>query len=195
MNVRSIALIAFFAASALALDTIRLPTLYFPGLTYSFSAIPIVIAFLLFGLRIGILTEALHVAGQLIVFPIGPPGFMVYSSGFAAVLLMFAGMYLAALFISRKNLPESHLKKGKQTILLTVSAITLRSAIMPFFTIFFTIFVFPIFLPPTIPQSYFMVFALLYNVTSTLYTVPVACIVAKKVSTLLGIETCILRKD
>lgn len=194
MSVRSIAMIAFFAAIALALNTIRIPTFYWPGLTYTFSAIPIVIAFLLFGLKIGILTETLHVAGQLVIFPIGPPGFVVYPMGFVAVLLMFAGMYLAALFISRKDLSGSPLKKGKQTILLTACAIALRAGIMPFFTyIFLTDFVFPLFLASTIPESYLMIFALLYNVTSTLYTVPVANVVARKVSKPLRTETRMFR--
>jgi len=194
MNVRSIAMIALFAASALALNTIRIPTFYLPGLTYTFSAIPIVIAFLLFGPKIGILTETLHVAGQLVVFPIGPPGFVVYPMGFVAVLFMFAGMYPAALFINRKDLSGSPLKKGKQTILFTASAIALRAAIMPFFTyILFTGFVFPLFLQSMIPESYLLVFALLYNVTSTLYTVPVAYMLARKVSKPLGTETRMFR--
>jgi thiamine transporter ThiT len=194
INVRSIAMIALFAASALALTPIRIPTFYLPGLTYTFSAIPIVIAFLLFGPKIGILTGTLLVAGQLLVFPIGPPGLLVYPMGFAAVLLMFAGIYLASLFISRKDSSGSPIKKGKQMILLTASAIALRAGIMPFFTyIFFTGFVFPLFLASTIPGSYFVVFALLYNVTSTLYTVPVACVVARKVSEPLGIEMHMFR--
>ncbi len=193
MNVRSIAIIALFAAGALALTPIRIPTLYFPGLTYSFSAIPVVIAFLLFGLKIGILTGSLLVAGQLVVFPIGPPGFLVYPSGFVATLLMFAGMYLAALLISRKDLCGNPIKKGKQTVLLTALAIALRSGIMPFFYIVLANSVFPLFLPSTIPVSYFLVFALLYNVTSTLYQVPVACIVARKVSVPLGMEMYMFR--
>src|SRR5512139_1886786 len=133
MNFRSIAIIAFFAASSLALDTIRIPTFYLPMLTYSFSAIPIVIVFLLFGLKIGVLAEALHVTGQLLVFPIGPPGLLVYPMGFVAVLLMFAGMYLAALFINRMDLSGNPLKNRKQTTLLAAFAIALRSGIMPIF--------------------------------------------------------------
>jgi hypothetical protein len=190
IKVRSIAMIALFAASALALDTIRIPTFYWPGLTYSFSAISITIAFLLFGLKFAVLTETLHVAGQLVIFPIGPPGFVVYTTGFVAVLLMLAGTYIATLYISRKELSKSPLKKGKQVILLTATGTALRAGIMPFFTyVMFQSFVFSLFLRSTIPESSIIMLALLYNVTSTLYTVPVACILAQKVSKPLGIET------
>jgi hypothetical protein len=194
MKVRLIVMIALFAATALALDTIRIPTFYWPGLTYSLSAISITIAFLLFGLKFAVLTEVLHVAGQLVVFPIGPPGFVVYTTGFVAVLLMLAGMDLAALFVSRKDLSKRPLKKGKQVILLTATGIALRAGIMPFFTyVMFQSFVFSLFLRSTIPDSSIIMLAFLYNVTSTLYTVPVACILAQKVSKPLGIEIRIFR--
>jgi riboflavin transporter FmnP len=74
MNARSIALITTFAAIAIALNTIRIPTIYWPGFSYHFSEIPIVVAFLLFGPTVGVLVDVLHIAGQLLFFPVGPVG-------------------------------------------------------------------------------------------------------------------------
>jgi hypothetical protein len=57
MTARSIALIAIFAALAIVLNTIRIPTFYWPGWFYTLSDIPVIVAFLIYGFRIGILVE------------------------------------------------------------------------------------------------------------------------------------------
>ena len=190
MNGRSIALTAAFAAIAIALNAIRIPTIYWPGFSYHFSEIPIVVALLLFGLRIGVLVEVIHVAGQLVFFPLGPVGFVVYPMGFVAVLLMLAGVYLASGFISRKARSGKHLGERKRVIYLTAFAVAARGGIMPFLTygVLYGVLL-PLVLGYIIPEAYIAALVpgfILYNVTTVLYTVPIAYVVATKVSKAIG---------
>ncbi len=64
MNIRSITAIIAFAALAIALNTVRIPTFYLPGMFYTLCDIPVVIPFLLFGFRVGLLGERVHVWGR-----------------------------------------------------------------------------------------------------------------------------------
>jgi riboflavin transporter FmnP len=196
MNSRSIALIAAFAAIAIALNTIRIPTIYWPNFSYHFSEIPIVVAFLLFGLKIGILVDALHVAGQLVFFPLGPVGFAVYPMGFVAVLLMLAGAYLATLFISFKPPPADRPSERRRMAYLTVFAAAVRGGIMPFFTygVLYHVLL-PLALGTNLPEAYIVVLVpgfITYNLTIVLYTVPIAYFVATKASKAMGIRPCYL---
>jgi riboflavin transporter FmnP len=183
MNARSIALITTFAAIAIALNTIRIPTIYWPGFSYHFSEIPIVVAFLLFGPTVGVLVDVLHIAGQLLFFPVGPVGFVVY---------------LASRFTSRKVGSEKPLSEKKRTIYLTAFAAAIRGGIMPFLTygvLYHALL--PLVLGTSIPEAYIIALVpsfVLYNVTLPLYTVPIAYFVATKVGRYLKIETCLLRQ-
>ena len=118
MNARSIALIATFSAIAIALNIIRIPTIYWPGFSYHFNEIPIVVSFLLFGPKIGALVGVLHLAGQLALFPIGPIGIAAYPMGFVALLLMLFGVYLASRFISSQSCigEASYVRKSERSI-------------------------------------------------------------------------------
>jgi riboflavin transporter FmnP len=198
MNARSIALIITFAAIAIALNTIRIPTIYWPGFSYHFSEIPIVVAFLLFGPKIGVLVEALQLAGQLVFFPAGIVGFVVYPMGFVAVLLMLAGVYLAGRFTSRRATSEKFLSEKKQTVYFTAFAVASRGGIMPFLTygVLYNVLL-PLVLGTSIPAAYITALVpsfVLYNVTIPLYTVPIAYLVATKVRKYLKIESRLLRQ-
>jgi riboflavin transporter FmnP len=155
LNARSIALISTFAALAIALNTIRIPSIFWPGFAYSFCEIPVLVAFLIFGFKIGFLVEALHIAGQEMFFPAGPAGIVVYPMGFIFVPLMFSGIYLASKFIARRALSEKQISEKKRVIYFAGFATALRGGIMP------------------------------------LYVVPVAYLVAKRVSKYLKMETSI----
>ena len=106
MDTKSITLIAIFAAIAIALNVVRIPTIYWPGFSYHFNEIPIVVAFLLFGPKIGVLVGVLQLVGQEILFPVGPIGIVVYPMGFVALLVMFFGVYLGNRFITHKDASE-----------------------------------------------------------------------------------------
>jgi riboflavin transporter FmnP len=131
LNARSIALISTFAALAIALNTIRIPTIYWPGMFYTLCDIPVLIAFIIFGVKIGLLVEAVHIAGQEIFFPVGPPGIVVYPMGFFTLLLMFSGIYLASKLITRRAASGKQFSEKRRTIYSTGIATALRGGLMP----------------------------------------------------------------
>jgi riboflavin transporter FmnP len=198
MNTKSIALVASFAAIAIALNVVKVPVFYLPGLSYTPIEIPVVVAFLLLGFKVGVLVEVLHVLGQLLFFPAGPAGFAVYPMGLVAVLLMFVGVYFASRFLTRKAGSKETLDRKKSTIYLTAFAAAFRGGLMPLidYGLLYHILL-PLFLGTSIPEAYIVGLVpgfILYNVTVALYTVPIAYLVATKVSSYLRIETRFLQQ-
>lgn len=197
MNTKFVALIITFAAVAIALNAVRIPTVFYPGSFFQFSQIAIVIAFLLFGARIGCLVGLLNLAGGLALYPIGPVGLIAYPMDFVSLLLMFAGMWLANMFTTHSN-SESPISK-KPSFGLTLGATAVRAGIMPFvdYAVVYHVLV-PLILGRDLPQAYILGLVpafVLYNVIVTLYTVPVAYVIVAKVSKHLKIETSFLRNS
>jgi riboflavin transporter FmnP len=198
MNSKSIALIASFAAIAIVLNIVKIPVIYLPGLAYSPCEIPVVIALLLFGFKIGVLVEVLHVAGQLLLFPAGPAGFAVYPMGMVAVLLMFVGAYLASKFLNRKAGSKEAFDGKRAIVYLTAFAAAFRGGLMPLvdYGLLYHVLL-PLFLGTNIPEAYIVGLVpgfVLYNVTVALYTVPIAYLVATKVSSYLKTKTRFLKQ-
>ncbi len=195
MNTKSLSLAITFAAIAIALNIIKIPTIYWPGTAYNFCEIPIVVAFLLFGPKVGVLIGLLNLAGQELLFNQGPASMVAYPIGFVGLLFMLLGTYLAAKYLSRKTKEET-CNDRKRTLYLTAFATATRGAIMP--VIIYEIFYHAL-LPLVgirIPEAIivglipgFFLFAL----TVPLYTIPIAYIIAIKVSKSLQIEPCLLR--
>jgi riboflavin transporter FmnP len=192
MNARSYALIATFAALAVVLNTIRIPTVYWPGMFYTLCDIPVVVAFLIYGFKIGILVEVLHILGQEIFFPAGPAGIVVYPMGLIYHTLMFSGIYLAGKFINRRAASPGQFGEKKRAVYFTFFAAAFRGGLMPVIdsAVLYNILL-PLVLGVAIPEAY--IFALvpsfvLYNVTTTLYLVPVAYLLARRVSNYLGLK-------
>jgi riboflavin transporter FmnP len=189
MNSKSIALTASFAAIAIVLNIVKIPVIYLQTVAYSPCEIPVVIALLLFGFKIGFLVEVLHVAGQLLFFPVGPAGFAIYPMGMVAVLLMFVGVYLANRFLTHKSGSEE-VPIGKKTMVyLTGFAAAVRGIFMPLvdFALLYHVML-PLFLGINIPNAYILGLVpgfILYNVTVALYTIPIAYIIAKQASNYL----------
>ena len=195
MNARSIALISTFAALAIALNTIRIPSIFWPGFAYSFCEIPVLVAFLIFGFKIGFLVEALHIAGQEIFFPAGPAGIVVYPMGLIFVPLMFSGVYLASKFLARRAASGKQISEKNRTLYFAGFATALRGGIMPIidYTIMYGILL-PLVLSITIPAAHIAALVpsfIVYNITNALYVVPIAYLVAKRVSKYLKMETSI----
>ncbi|HCW07261.1 MAG TPA: hypothetical protein DGG95_07850, partial [Cytophagales bacterium] len=86
----------------------------------------------------------------------------------------------------------SQVSEKKATIYFTGFAVALRGSIMPvvdFFVLYQVLL--PIVLGRAIPVTYVMGLVpafIIYNITSTLYAVPVAYLVAKRVSKVLALE-------
>jgi riboflavin transporter FmnP len=193
MTARSIALIAIFAALAIVLNTIRIPTFYWPGWFYTLSDIPVIVAFLIYGFKIGILVEATQIMGQEIFFPVGPGGLVVYPMGLLVVPLMVFGIYLARKLLAQKSTGVSQVSEKKATIYLTGFAVALRGSIMPIVD-FFILYqlLLPIVLVKVIPVTYVIGLIpafVIYNITSALYAVPVAYFIAKRVNKVLALES------
>ena len=192
MNARSIAVIATFAAVAIALNTIKIPTFYWPNMDYTICDIPIVVAFLIYGFKIGLLVEVLHIAGQEIFFPEGLGGTVVYPMGLVANLLMFFGIYLASKFIASRAASEGQFGKKKTTVYLTACAAAFRGGLMPIidYGVLYHVLL-PLVLGIDIPEAYIVALVpsfVLYNVTSAFYVVPIAYVIAKRASKYLRME-------
>lgn len=192
MNTKSIALIITFSAVAIALNAIRIPSVFNPGASYQITQIPIVVAFLLFGARIGFLVGIFNMVGGLLLFSTGPSSIISYPMGLVSVLVMFAGLYAGSRFIT------NNMKSLHTASVLTFFAVVLRGCLMPFvdYGVLYHILV-PLVLGVNLPEAYIVGLVpafILYNVTAALYTIPFAYIVATKVGNYLKIEPRFLRK-
>ena len=192
MDTKSIALTITFAAVAIALNAVRIPSVFYPGASYQFSQIPIIVAFLLFGARIGFFVGILNMAGGLLLFSTGPSSIIAYPMGLVSVLVMFAGLYVGSRFIVKNG------KSLHTAIVLTFFVAVLRGCLMPFVDYFVVYHVLaPLILGVSLPEAFIAGLIpafILYNVTVPLYTIPFAYIVATKVGNYLKIEPRFLRK-
>ena len=196
MNSRSISLIATFAALAITLNAIRIPTFYWPGWFYTFAEIPVLVAFLIFGFKIGLLVEVVHIAGQEIFFPVGTGGIVVYPMGLIVMPLMVFGFYLARKFRICNQASGNQISEKKTVIFLTGAATALRGGLMPIVD-FFVVYqlLLPLALGRVIPVAYvagLMPAFIVYNVTSALYAVPVAYFIARQACKHLRLEARLL---
>jgi len=195
MNAKSVALAITFAAVAITLNVVRIPTFYYPGTSYQLVQIPIVVAFLLFGVRIGVLVGVLSVAGWLILFPLGALGFLVYPMDLVSSLIMFAGLFVANKFMVRSGSGSVSVWKSS-VVGLTAFAVVFRGGIMPIidYGVVYHVLV-PLVLGITVPEAAIVGLVpsfILYNVTVPLFTIPIAYVVAKKVARYLKIQPSLL---
>lgn len=192
MNAKSVALIAVFSATAIVLNAIRIPSVFWPGFSYGFYEIPVLVAFIIYGFKIGYLVEILHIMGQEIFFTTGVGAVVVYPMGLIFHTFMFSGIYLANKLINRKIAKGKNVSEKKTAIYYTGLATALRGGIMPIidYKVLYSILL-PFALGTTIPETYTLALIpafIAYNITSTLYTVPIAHLIAKKTAKHLGIE-------
>jgi riboflavin transporter FmnP len=187
MQTKEIALIITFAAVTIALDPVRVPYVLLPGLYFRFCEIPMVIAFILFGARIGIAIAALNVFAEIILFP-GPVVFIGRPMVFLLVLCMFLGMYLAK---KTFKLNSSHQSFAKTSAYYTVFGTTFRAAAAPVLNFPLYRYAIPFFTGTIFTDT--MVLAMIpsfviYAVIFALYTIPIGCLIAKAVSKNLNIK-------
>jgi len=191
MESRTVATIIVFTSIAVVLNVIRIPTLYWPQNFYQLGQIPIVAAFLLFGVKIGITVGVLNWLSVLTLFPLGLYGVVAYSMDLISLMIMFSGLYLATWLRSRKIIDRWSNQK-KLLLLLTGFAIIFRGGIMPLvdygvlYHVLLPLF-FGIVLPETAVVGLIPIF-IIYNVTTALYTVPIAYLIAVKTGKFLNIN-------
>lgn len=180
MDSKTIAVIVVFAALTVALNLspIKIPAPYAPFLIYQIWEIPIVAAFLLFGLQVGIPISIINTVMLLAIFPGELPTGPFYN--LAAVLSMLFGIYIA-----HKSL-TTRLGKGQEIILPAISTtlgIIFRVGFMTIVNWAFLPFAPPVGfgLPVEVVVATLPVIGV-FNATLALYTIPVGYFLAKIVS-------------
>ena len=182
METRDIALIIVFTALVIVLNPIRIPTIYWPGFFYRLWEIPIVVAFLLFGPKIGVAVGAMNVLAQIVLFPI-PAGILGYPWGFVATLSMLLGVYLARKILSLKYSKRFRYLKAPPVFYYTLLGISFKVGIMPFIDYAVYNSLLPIALGRTFTEAYVLALIpgiILFNILVPLYTVPIAYFIAHK---------------
>jgi riboflavin transporter FmnP len=191
LNTKSITLIAVFAAIAIILNAIRIPSIYY-SFFYTLCDIPVLVVFIIYGFKMGFLVEAIHIMGQEIFFPTGVAAVVTYPFGLVIHTFMFSGIYVAFKIIQRKRAERNFVGEKKGIIYSTGLATALRGGLMPFidYLVLYNIAL-PLALGISIPQSYILALVpafIVYNLTSTLYAVPIAYLIATKTSKYLRIK-------
>lgn len=183
MDSKALSLIIAFAALAIILNTVRIPTVFWPGFFYRLWEIPITVAFLLFGVTVGISVGILNVLVQIILFPI-PAGIVAYPWGMIAILSMFIGIYLA-MKINDSSKLQFGLLSLKPLVYFTLLGLITRTLIMPFVDFAMYKSFLPLALSRTFPESYVLAAipaSITFNIIVALYTIPISYIIAKKIS-------------
>ncbi len=193
MEPKAIALTITFAAVAIALNPVKIPTIFWVNNYFQFSQIPIVVAFLLLGVKTGVFVGFLNLLGGLALFPLGASGLIVYPMDFVSLMIMFAGLYAAITLKRRKDKAETSLTGKKSLIGMVALGTTFRGGIMPVmdFVVLYHVLL-PLIIGVNLPEAFIVGMVplfVLYNVIVALYTVSIACIVAKKVGAYLKVES------
>jgi riboflavin transporter FmnP len=185
LNTKTVAIITIFTALTIVLNlsSLRIPFPLANYLVYNLWEIPIVAAFLLFGLTTGIIIAAFNTAVLFVVFP----GMLITGPlyNLAAVLSMLLGMIIVKIFV-RSN-PHNHGETFLGTF-STISGVTFRVGIMTLVN--WTFLRFP---PPVgfgMPEQAILValpLIAIFNATLALYTIFSGHLIAKAVK--LGTKT------
>jgi riboflavin transporter FmnP len=177
LNTKTTAAIAVFTAISLALvfSPAKFPAPFAPFLKYQIWEIPIVVAFLIFGAKVGFSTSIINTLVLLAIYPGDLPIGPLYN--LAAVSSMLLGIYV----IQKQG---NHFKHRPEILvfLSTAFGIILRVAIMSIANWAFLQFPYPIgySLPPQVILGMLPIIAL-FNATLVLYTVPVGYFISRTI--------------
>jgi riboflavin transporter FmnP len=181
MNSKTIAVIAVFAALTVSLyylAPIKISAPYATFLIYQVWEIPIVVAFLLFGPRVGVAVTTINTIVLLAVFPGALPIGPLYN--LAAVLSMLLGIYLTVRYVAKSfNMQSEALLVASSTALGSV----VRVGIMSIMNWSLLRYPYPIgFNMPDGALIAMLPLIGLFNFTIVLYTVPIGHFLARVVS-------------
>ncbi|MEM3458893.1 MAG: hypothetical protein QXN36_08445 [Candidatus Bathyarchaeia archaeon] len=185
MNTKTVAIITIFAALTIVLNLspIKIPAPYAPYLIYQIWEIPIIAAFLLYGILIGIAIALVNTLVLFAVFPGLLPTGPLYN--LAAVISMLFGVFLI-IKLTRKN-PQ----KNADPLVITLSTVVgtiFRVGIMTLVN--WTFLRFP---PPVgfgMPEEAILAalsLIAIFNATLALYTIPLGHVIAEAVKR--GVKT------
>jgi len=195
MESKLVALTITFAAFAIALNAVKIPTIFYPVTAFQFFQIPMIVAFLLFGVKTGVFVGALNLLGALVLFPLGIAGLVTYSMDFLSLIVMFAGLYVASKFAISKNESETSRFGKRRVIILTAFAVAFRAVMMSLvdYGILFHILLPALGFSRPEPFIIGLVPAFIaYNAIVALYTIPIAYVVTTTVCKYLKMEPRLL---
>ena len=184
MNTKTIAIIATFAALTIVLNLspVKIPAPYAPYLIYQLWEIPIVAAFLLFGITVGLTIALMNTAILFAVFPGTLPTGPLYN--LAAVISMLSGLAIIKL-LAKKN--QQHGEAFKSTLAIALG-ITFRVAFMTLVNWTFLRYPVPIgFSMPEMAILGALPLIAIFNATLAFYTILLGYLVAKTVQTSIKI--------
>ncbi len=187
-------LIIVFVALTVALNAAgpKIPAPYAPFLYYQLWEIPIVLAFLVLGPRVGVAVTAINTLILFAVFNPGANAGPIYN--FIAILSMFLGIYLPFKIATRGCKGENLGNYVKQHIKIISIAATALGIIM---RVLITTFVnyFALQQPYPIGYSYnqqaallFLPLSALFNATVALYTIPIGIAIAVAILSKFNIQ-------
>jgi len=184
MDTKTVAVVTTFAALTIVfnLSPLKFPAPYAPYLKYQIWEIPIVAAFLLYGVVVGVSIAIINTAILFAVYPGELPTGPLYN--LAAIMSMLFGMLIV------KRLAGRNPQKRAETLLAalaTVLGIVLRVGAMT--VVNWTFLRFP---PPVgygMPEGAILLalpLIAIFNATLALYTIPLGYVIAKAVR--LGVK-------
>jgi riboflavin transporter FmnP len=186
MKAKAVGVTAAFTALASMLNLLPIPTPFLFGYSYQLGDIILVIAFFLFGLKIGLTTVALNMAVSMTLNPnaigmIGAPYYVI------AILTMILGSYISLKIIKKRNLKPKY-GEAKSAALATLFAVITRTLIMLPLDLFVYGFLVSFVSGWSVAASFALVTSMmplivLYNITVPLYVIPVSYYFAKRVPT------------
>ncbi len=186
MNSKALGLVIAFTALATALNLVRIPVPYLLNYSYQLGDIILVIAFLLFGVKIGLTVAIFNMFASIAIFP-NPVGIIGAPYYLFSVLTMVLGVYIFGKIIKPRIINKPFFN-AKSATLATLCAVLTRTLIM--LPMDFLIFPYLVSLVSglTISEAFNSVLIvmpgiILYNITVPIYVIPISYFVAKKVST------------
>jgi len=175
---------AAFTALASVLNLVKIPAPYLPGFTYQLGDIILVIAFFLFGLKIGFAVVILNMIVSMalnfsLIGVIGTPYYMI------AILAMILGAYVFLKIVKKRHLKKP-LGDSKAVAYATLFAVITRTLIMLPLDLFMYGFLVAFVSGWSVANSFALITAtmpliILYNVTVPMYVIPTSYFVAKRV--------------
>jgi riboflavin transporter FmnP len=182
LNTKTIALIIVFTALAIVLNPVGVPAVFLHGFYFRFWEIPIVVAFLLLGPKIGVTVAVLRTLSEMTLFP-GPAVFIGPPITLLSTLGMLLGLYIANRLLRHKG--SNNITHGiKPVTYFTALGTLVRMSFTPFLTYILYSFLLPI-VGINVPQSAIMgliPLVLLFDLILSLYTIPAGYIIARIVS-------------
>jgi hypothetical protein len=188
MRAKAVGVTAAFTALASVLNLVPIPAPYLFGYMYQLGDIILVIAFFLFGLKIGLATVILNMVVSIVLNPsligfVGAPYYML------SVLSMIFGSYVFLRIVKKMNLNKRY-GEGKSTAYATLFSVITRALIMLPMDLFVFGFLVAFVSGWSTEASFALItlrlpLIIIYNLTVPLYVIPISHYVAKHIPTRL----------